>query len=67
MILNTYHKNINMNVHTAKVTCALCGGDGVTTPELATKEWFGVKFYHNDPRICASNLANKKQNQNEEK
>lgn len=49
-----------MNPYTMKVTCAICGGEGVATPSTAASEWLGAKLIHTDSRICLRNIERKR-------
>lgn len=47
-----------MNLYPFRVTCHICGGEGVGSPKTAAAEWIaGKEIIHIDPRVCRDNLA----------
>lgn len=47
-----------MNIHQFPGVCDICGGEGMGTIRTAGAMWDrNSEVRHNDPRICASNLA----------
>lgn len=47
-----------------KVTCSLCGEEGVGTSDCVVAEWTGGFVYHQDPRVCHDNLERQKEKSN---
>ncbi len=51
-----------MNPYFMTATCSVCGCEGPATSHVAAASFFKKNFVnHRDPRVCASNLAQKKQ------
>ncbi len=49
-----------MNPYRFPLTCDICGGEGMTTPNGVVAAYMGDEIRHSDPAICADNLARKK-------
>ena len=47
-----------MNPYKFKVSCSVCGGEGLGT--LEALRWDGSLKHHKDPRVCIENLKKKK-------
>jgi hypothetical protein len=50
-----------MNLYRFKVHCNVCGGEGAASAETSAASWYEGSFIaHDDPRVCAENLARRK-------
>ena len=50
-----------MKTYIIPATCDVCGGQGMTTAKTMTEIWTpGVSICHQDSKICAENLKQKK-------
>lgn len=50
-----------MNPYQFEVTCDVCGEGGMGTSRCAAASWLeGCSVRHQDPGVCADNLARKK-------
>ncbi len=46
-----------MNPYQFPVTCEVCGEEAMGTIQTSAAAWQGATIYHRDPRVCADNLA----------
>jgi hypothetical protein len=47
-------------LYSEEVTCSVCGGKGVATPQEAALQWRGMKLRHCDRRDCEEELRRRK-------
>ena len=49
-----------MNPFQDRVTCSICGGEGMAWAGTGYTSWFGASFTHQDPSVCEDVLARKR-------